>query len=111
MEAGAIYTCISFALGRRHVPVVTDGSLPSASWLLWEENHFKIREKRAEEEVRNSLCFHSAAPTHVEQTKQQPGDPVWGFGQICAVDEPVLSVGSNTMGISMRWEPHPEQGW
>lgn len=26
-----------------------------------------------------------------------------------AVEEPMLSVGWNTMGISPGWEPHPEQ--
>lgn len=26
-----------------------------------------------------------------------------------AVDESMLSVGWNTMGISPKWEPHPEQ--
>lgn len=34
--------------------------------------------------MRNSLCFHNTAPTHVEQAKQQPGGPTWAFGQICA---------------------------
>lgn len=37
--------------------------------------------------MRNSLCFHNAAPTHVEQAKQQPGDPAWRFGQTSAGSE------------------------
>ena len=88
MEAGAIYTCISFAPGRRHVPVARDGSLSPTTWLLQKANHFKSR-KQESRKKRGTACAFAVQHPFVlyeqnkksHETQQQPGDTTWGFYQ------------------------------
>lgn len=113
VEAGAIYTCISFALGRRHVPVATDGSLSSTSWLLWEANHFKSGEKEQRKKWETACAFIMQHPHMLNKQNNNLGAlPGHLARSVQAVEEPMgISPGWNTTGTSPGWEPHPEQCW
>lgn len=80
MEAGVIYTCISFAPGRSHVPVARDRSLSVTPWLLQKANCFKSRKKEKGKKRGTAHAFTVQHPfVFLQQSKvTQNTAPAWG---------------------------------
>lgn len=83
MEAGAIYTSISFALGRCRVPVVTDRSLSSASWLLWEANCFKSGRKEQRRKRGTACAFTMQHPHMLNKENNNLGTLPGVLAELC----------------------------
>lgn len=90
----------------------TGGSLSSTTWLLWEAKHLKSRKKEQRKKWGTTCAFTVQHPHMLNKPNNNLGTLPGGLARsVQAVEEPVLSVGWNTMGISPGWEAHPGQRW